>query len=281
MSTARRLRNQLATAWMVGSMLLALAPLVLVVGYVIVKGAGAVSWDFVTQPEPFDLAEPGGGFWNGIKGTIKLLVLATAVAVPSGLACAVWLSEYGRGPVAAVVRFVADVMTGVPSVFVGVFAYSFIVLQTGHFSAWSGAAALALLMLPIVVRGSEEVLRLVPGELREAALALGVPRWRAVLKVVLPTAASGLVTATMLAVARAAGETAPLLFTSFGSRVVTGWTEVDGPDSALPLLIYRGARSAYAPAQERAWAGALVLITMVLVLTLAARAVAARTGRPR
>ena len=277
--TARRLRNHLATAWMVLAMLLALVPLGLILGYVVYKGAGAVSWDFVTQSEPFSFSEYGGGFWNGIKGTIKLMVLASAIAVPAGLLCAVWLTEYGRGPFASLVRFVVDVMTGVPSVFVGVFVYSFLVLQSGHFSAWSGAVALALLMLPIIVAGAEAVLRLVPGELREASLALGVPRWRSVTRVILPTAAPGLVTATMLAVARAAGETAPLLFTSFGNRVVTGWTNFNGPDSALPLLIYRGARSAYAPAQERAWAGALVLISMVLLLTITARLIASRRGR--
>jgi phosphate transport system permease protein len=281
MSRARRIRNWLATAWMVGAFVLALVPLAFVLEYVVVKGSGLISWSFLTQVEPFDFTQRGGGFWNGIKGTIKLVVLASAIAIPVGLGCAVWLVEYGRGWFANTVRFVADVMTGVPSVFVGVFVYSFLVLRTGHFSAWTGAVALGLLMVPIIVRGSEEVLRLVPGDLREASLALGVPRWRTAIKVVVPTAASSLVTVTMLAVARAAGETAPLLFTSFGSRVVTGWTQFNGPDSALPLLIYRDARSAYAPAQERAWAGALVLITLVLVLSITARLITTWRGRNR
>ncbi|MCW2972926.1 MAG: pstA [Thermoleophilia bacterium] len=275
----RRTRNHVATLWMVGSMLLALIPLVLVLSYVISKGVAFVSWDFLTQAEPFGFNERGGGFWNGIKGTIKMMALASVIAIPIGVASAVWLVEFGRGWFAGTVRFVVDVMTGVPSVFVGVFVYSFVVLNTGHFSTWSGSVALALLMLPIIVKGCESVLLLVPDHLREASLALGVPRWRSVLGVVLPTAAPGLVTAIMLAVARAAGETAPLLFTTFGSRVVTGWTSFNGPDSALPLLIYRGARSAYAPAQERAWAGALVLIAMILILTIAARLITVRKGK--
>lgn len=277
----RRARNHAATAWMAGSMLLALVPLVLILGYVVSKGASLISWEFVSQAEPFSFNERGGGFWNGIKGTIKMMALASVIAIPIGVASAVWLVEFGRGWFASAVRFIVDVMTGVPSVFVGVFVYSFLVLSTGHFSTWSASVALALLMLPIIVKGCESVLLLVPDDLREASLALGVPRWRSVLGVVLPTAAPGLVTAIMLAVARAAGETAPLLFTTFGSRVVTGWTSFNGPDSALPLLIYRGARSAYAPAQERAWAGALVLITMILVLTIVARLIATRTGKVR
>ena len=262
---------------MAGSVAAALIPLAAILGYVAYKGAGLISWEFLSQPEPFSFSQPGGGFWNGIKGTLKLLFVASALSIPVGVLAALYLSEFGRGRFASLVRFVTDVMTGVPSIFVGIFVYSLVVLQTGHFSAFSGALALAVLMLPIVIRGSEEVLKLVPGELREAALALGVPRWRTVLRVVLPSAASGIATAVMLSVARAAGETAPLLFTSFGNRFVTGWTDFSGPDSALPLLIFRDARSAYDPAQARAWAGALTLIAIVLLFTVAARTLAART----
>jgi len=236
-----------------------------------------ISWEFLSKPEPFDLTQPGGGFWNGIKGTLQLLVLSSVIAIPIGLLTAMYLNEFGRGRFADAVRFVVDVMTGVPSIFVGIFVYSLIVLQSGHFSAYAGAIALAVLMLPIIIRGAEEVLKLVPGSLREAALALGVPRWRTALRVILPAAASGIVTAIMLAVARAAGETAPLLFTSFGNRFVTGWTDFQSPNSALPLLIFRNARSAYAPAQQRAWGGALVLITIVLVFTIIARVLTTRT----
>ena len=275
----RYLRLALAELWMIASVVLALIPLLLVLGYVISRGAHLISWHLLSQPEPYGFTDRNGGLWNGIKGTIKVMVLASCVGVPIGVGCALWLNEYGHGWFAATVRFVADVMTGVPSVFVGVFIYSAVVLNTGHFSSWSGAIALGLLMLPIIVRGCEEVLRLVPDELREASTALGVPRWRTTLKVVLPAAKSGIVTVVMLSIARAAGETAPLLFTSFGNRVVTGWTDLNGPDSALPLLIFRDARSAYPAAQERAWAGALVLITMILVLTIVARLVAGRSSR--
>jgi len=275
--TRRLLLNRLASAWMVGSILIALVPLAFILGYVIYKGVSVLSWDFLTQAEPFDFTQRGGGFWNGIKGTLKLMALSSLMSVPVGIVAALYLSEYGRGRFASIVRVVSDVMTGVPSIFVGIFVYSLIVLQVGHFSAYAGAVTLAVLMLPIVIRGSEEVLKLVPGALREAALALGVPRWRTTLRVILPAAASGIVTAVMLAVARAAGETAPLLFTSFGNRFVTDWTTFNQPDSALPLLIFNDARSPYAPAQERAWGGALVLITIVLVFTIVARTLASRT----
>ena len=278
MTARRRLKDRLATAWMAGSVVCALVPLALILGYVAYKGAGLVSWSFLTKPEPFSFTEPGGGFWNGIKGTLKLIVVATALAAPVGILAAVYLSEYGRGRFATAVRFVTDVMTGVPSIFVGIFVYSLIVLETGHFSAWSGAVALAVLMLPIVIRGTEEVLKLVPADIREASFALGVPHWRTALRIILPAAASGIVTASMLAVARAAGETAPLLFTSFGNRFVTGWTDYDQPDSALPLLVFRDARSAFDPAIQRAWGGALVLIALVLVLTIIARTLVARRG---
>jgi phosphate transport system permease protein len=262
---------------MVLSVAVALVPLALILSYVVAKGIAAVNWSFLTEIPPSDDSVTGGGYENGIIGTVKLLLVASLIAIPVGILAAVYLNEYGRGTrFAAVVRFVSDLMTGVPSIFIGIFAYSLIVVPTGHFSAWAGAVALALLMVPIVTRGAEEVLRLVPRDLREGALALGSPRWRVVVSVVLPAAASGLVTIVMLAVARAAGETAPLLFTSFGNQFAMGVSDLNGPDSALPLLIFRGAGSAYEAAQQRAWAGALVLITMVLVLTIAARTVAAR-----
>jgi phosphate transport system permease protein len=277
--TRRKVVNRIATTWMAGSVVVALVPLAFILGYVFYKGISVVSWSFLTEPEPFDFSQPGGGFWNGIKGTLKLILVSSILSIPVGILTALYLTEYGRGRFATTVRFVADVMTGVPSIFVGIFIYSAIVLETGHFSAWAGACALAVLMLPIVIRGSEEVLKLVPHELREAAFALGVPRWRTAFRIVLPAAASGLVTAMMLAIARAAGETAPLLFTSFGNRFVTGWTDFDQPDSALPLLIFRNARSAYEPAQQRAWAGALVLLTIVLVFTIIARTITTWRGR--
>lgn len=276
MTRRRVLANRLATAWMLLSVGLVLVPLIAILGYCVSRGAGAISWEFLSSATPSDISSSGGGFWNGIKGTLKLILVSALMAVPVGILAALYLDEYGRGSrFAGLVRFVTNLIAGVPSVFMGVFVYSLVVLHTGY-SALSGALALALLMLPIIVRGSEEVLRLVPRDLREASLALGATRARTALSVTLPAAASGIVTAVMLAVARAAGETAPLLFTSFGNNFVTGWGELDEPDSALPLLIFRNAGSAYPAARERAWAGALVLIALVLVLTILARFV---TGR--
>jgi phosphate transport system permease protein len=276
-TSRRRLANRVATGWMVVSLVLALIPLALILGYVILKGAGTLSWSFFTQNPPFDASQAGGGYGNAIVGTLKLLLLSSLMAIPVGILASVYLHEYGRGShFAQLTRFISDLMTGVPSIFIGMFVYSLIVVPTGHFSAFSGAVALALLMVPIITRGCEEVLRLVPKDLSEGSLALGAPRWRTVVSIVLPAASSGLVTVVMLSVARAAGETAPLLFTSFGNQFTTGISDYSSPDSALPLLIYNGAGSAYAAAQDRAWAGALVLIALVLILTVAARTIATR-----
>lgn len=272
----RRLANQVATIWMIVALLMAVVPLLIILTYVLLRGLSALNLDFITQAPPFDASETGGGYLNGIRGTLKLILLSSLIAIPVGIGAAVYLNEYGRGSkLAPIVRFVADLMTGVPSIFIGIFVFSLVVEGRGY-AAWKGALALSLLMVPIVTRGAEEVLRLVPRDLREASLALGVPRWRTVVNVVLPASASGLTTISMLAVARAAGETAPLLFTSFGNRFVTGWGDFTSADSALPLLIFRDAGSAYAPARDRAWAGALVLITICLLLTIAARIVATR-----
>jgi phosphate transport system permease protein len=272
----RRLADRVATAWMVVALLLALVPLGIILLYVAAKSIDALSPSFLREAPPFDASAFGGGYFNGIQGTLKLVLLSSLMAIPVGIGAAVYLNEYGRGSrLAPVVRFVADLMTGVPSIFIGIFVFSLLV-EGRSYAAWKGAVALALLMVPIVTRGAEEVLRLVPRDLREASLALGVPRWRTVVNVVLPAAASGLTTVSMLAVARAAGETAPLLFTSFGNRFVTGWTDVTSADSALPLLIFRDAGSAYDAARERAWAGAFVLITIVLLLTILARVIATR-----
>jgi phosphate transport system permease protein len=274
----RALANRLATAWMIGSLGLALLPLGLILAFCAARGLSALSWSFLTQPPPFSDNESGGGYSTGIVGTLKLIVVASLLAVPIGIAAAVYLNQYGAGSrFASVVRFVSNLMTGVPSVFIGVFVYSLLVEGRGY-SAFSGAIALGLLMVPIITRGAEEVLRLVPKDLREASLGIGAPLWKTQLHVVLPAAASGLVTVVMLAIARAAGETAPLLFTSFGNQFATGVTDLGSPDSALPLLIFRGAGSSYAAARDRAWAGALVLISIVLLLTILARVVAGRGG---
>ncbi len=272
--------DRLMTVLMGFCVIAAVVPLLAVLGYVFWRGISVISIDFITKSEPFDLSATGGGIWNGVKGTIKLIALSALMAVPAGIGAAIYLNEYGKGRLAGYIRFVSDVMTGVPSIFVGVFVYALIVLSTGSFSAFAGAVALAVIMLPIVVRSVEEILKLVSHDLREASLALGVPKWRTILKVVLPAARAGIITGVVLSVARAAGETAPLLFTSFGNRFVTGWGDFSSPDSALPMLIFHNARSAYDAAQGRAWGAALVLILMIVAFTTLTRVLALRkSGR--
>jgi phosphate transport system permease protein len=209
-----------------------------------------------------------------------MVALGTVIAVPIGVLAAVYLSEYqARGPLATTVRFFADVMTGIPSIFVGIFVFTVVVLATGSFSAWAGGFALGILMLPLIVRTSEEALRLVPGDLREAALALGVRKWRTIVSVALPTALPGIMTGVLLAVARVAGETAPLLLTAFGNQLLVPWTNWNGPQAALTLEIFTNSRSPFPAQQARAWTGALVLVFGVLVFSIAARTVATRRSR--
>jgi phosphate transport system permease protein len=247
---------------------LAVVPLLSVLTYVIREGAGGFSLDFFTQlPKP--VGEAGGGMGNAIVGSLTLLGMASLIGLPVGIFAGIYLAEFGDSRFGRVVRFSADVMTGVPSIVVGLFVYSLVVLSMRRFSAVAGALALAILMLPTITRSTEELLRLVPGSLREAALALGVPRWRVTLKVVLRTAAPGVATGAMLAIARAAGETAPLLFTAFNNRF---WTQgLDQPIASLPVQIFTYAVAPYPDWHRQAWAGALVLVMLVLLLNLAAR----------
>jgi phosphate transport system permease protein len=252
--------------------LIALVPLVLVVYYLLHKGLGA--WNskfFTTDPNGNFLGYPGG-VRSAIFGTLEMVGLATVISVPTGICVALWLTEYGKeSRFANVVRYFVDVMTGVPSVVFGLFI--FIVLVLGHvggqFAAWKGSVALSLLMLPIVVRSSEVVLLLVPASLREAALALGAPRWRVVTRVVVPTSLSGLVTGALLAIARAAGETAPLLFTVSVAQVLTG--NLGQQMNALPVMIYNDIQSPRNDVVTRAWGAALTLVTLILLLNLIAR----------
>jgi phosphate transport system permease protein len=258
------------------AVLLALVPLVSILVEVAIKGAGAIhGLSFFTQPPPGDATATGGGLANAIVGTLIMVAMATVVFVPLGILGAVYLSEFAsNNRLARAVRFFSEVMTGIPSIMVGVFAYGILVVYMHHFSAIAGAFALGLIMWPIVLRTSEEMLGRVPMSVREASLALGTPKWRTVLKVVLPSAAAGLTTGSMLAIARAAGETAPLLFTALGSEYIS--FKITQPMSALPLEIYSGATSPYAEQVQRAWAAALTLIALVLALTLVARLVTAR-----
>jgi phosphate transport system permease protein len=247
---------------------LVILPLLLIFGFLLFQGASAINVDFFTHlPKP--VGEEGGGMANAIVGSLILVGLAACIGLPVGILGGVYLAESRDGRLPWLVRFLADVLNGVPSIVIGIFAYTLVVLPMRRFSALAGAVALAVIMLPIVVRTSEEMVRLVPGSLREAALALGLPQWKVVLRIVLPTARAGIVTGVMVAIARVAGETAPLLFTAFGNRF---WHQrLDQPIAALPLQIFAYAIAPYDDWHRQAWAGALVLIGMVFVVSLAAR----------
>jgi phosphate transport system permease protein len=264
--------------------LVSAAVLLAILGYIAWKGASSISWSFFTNlPKP--VGEAGGGIANAIVGSAKVVGLAGLLGVPVGVLGGVYLAEYGgRGRFAFAVRYAADVLNGVPSIVVGLFAYALIVRPMGHFSALSGSFALAVIIVPIVLRGTEEFLRLVPHTLREAALALGLPRWKVVLRVALPTAGRGILTCSLLALSRAAGETAPLVFTAFGNRFweqSTALFSVGGvrvsdlgyrqPIATLPQTLYNYAISPYEDWHRQAWAAALVLMLFVLAANLTAR----------
>jgi len=277
-SAGRRRKDRFARGMLALGTIVALIPLVLIIYFLLKKGLGAWSWDFfTTDPTGSFLGEPGG-VKSAILGTIEIVAFASLLAIPIGVGVALYLTEYGGdGRLAKGVRFLIDVMTGVPSIVFGLFIYiSLVVSGVGgtSFAGWKGAVALALLALPVVARAAEVVLLLVPQSLREAALALGAPRWQVVLRVVLPTALPGIITGTMLAIARAAGETAPLLFTA---AIVNGTTFNLGERmNSLPAQIFQDVGQAQDRLVERAWGAALALVTMILLLTLVARMVQRR-----
>jgi phosphate transport system permease protein len=277
-SARRRRTDRLARGLLLAGTLVALVPLVLVVYFLVRKGIGAWSLDFfTTDPSGRFLGDPGG-IKSAIVGSVLIVALATAIAVPVGIGVALYLTEYGKSSrFANLVRYFVDVLTGVPSIVFGLFIYIVLVLGGvgGNFAGWKGSVALALLMLPVVTRASEVVLRLVPSDLREAALALGAPRWRVVAQVVLPTALPGLVTGSLLAIARAAGETAPLLFTAFAVKATT--VDLGSQMNSLPMQIFSDVRQAQDRLVERAWGAALTLVVMILLLTLVARLVQRRS----
>ncbi|MEO8337643.1 MAG: phosphate ABC transporter permease PstA [bacterium] len=247
---------------------LAVVPLVVILLYLVKQGAGALSIDFFTQmPKP--VGETGGGMANAILGTLMLIAIASAVGLPVGIGAGLYLAEQRGAKLANLVRFLADVLNGLPSIVMGIFAWQFLVRPFGHFSALAGGAAIGAMMIPLVTRTTEEMVRTVPPSLREAALALGYPRWRTSLQIVLRTALGGIVTGVLVAVARVAGETAPLLFTAFGNQFWS--TNVTRPIAALPLQIFTYAISPYDEWHAQAWAGALVLIGLVLLISLIAR----------
>ena len=264
----RKVTDRVVTGLCIVAALLAIIPLGSVLFYVAKQGIGALNWDFFTKlPKP--VGETGGGMAHAIVGTLTILGIACLLGVPIGILGGIYLAEFGGSPFAKIVRFSADVLTGVPSIVIGIFVYVLLVIPTKHFSALAGGVALAILMLPTVVRTTDELLRLVPDALREGALALGVPKWRATLSIVLRTAAPGIATGVMLAVARVAGETAPLLFTAFGNL---GWSDgIDSPTASLPVQIFNYSVSPYADWHRQAWAAALVLVALVLFFNLLAR----------
>ncbi len=257
---ARRFASRFALGACVAATLVLLVPAVLLVVHLIAHGLPMLRPGFfVHLPKP--VGEPGGGMANAIVGTLILVGLASAIAVPVGVAAGLYLAEFAEGRLASIVRYAVDVLGGVPSIVVGVAAYGLIVVPMGHFSALAGSVALAILMLPLIVRSTEEVVRLVPQSYRQAALALGAPRWKVVQQVVLPAARSGIATACMLSVARASGETAPLLFTALGNRF---WSvRLDQPIASLPVMIYDYSRAPYHDWNAQAWTGALVLFLLI------------------
>jgi len=265
-------RRKATSAFMIGVMsvaaLLATLPLILILGHLLREGAGALNLDFFTKM-PHPVGETGGGMANGIVGTLVLVGAAASVGLPLGIGAGLFLAENGRTRLASAIRFLSDVLNGLPSIVLGIFAWEFLVKPVGHFSALSGGMALGAMMIPLITRGTEEMILTVPSALREAALALGYARWRASLTIVLRTALPGIVTAALVAVARIAGETAPLLFTAFGNQF---WSLALGqPIAALPLQIFAYAISPYDEWHRLAWAGALVLIALVLIISLVAR----------
>jgi phosphate transport system permease protein len=275
----RRKTVDLIARWgSLAMVLLAIVPLVAVLGYLLMKGFGGLSLSFFTQlPKP--VGEAGGGMANAITGSAIMVGMACLIGLPVGLLGGIYLAEYGDNAFGRVVRFCIDVLSGVPSITVGIFVYSLMVLRMRRFSAVAGAVALAILMLPIVMRTTEELLRLVPTALREGGLALGLPKWGVILGVVLRTGASGIATGVMLAIARVAGETAPLLFTAFGSRFVS--LKLDQPMGSLPVQIYTYAVSPYEDWHRQAWAAALVLVLLVLAFNLLARVLTRQPGQGR
>ena len=279
-SGRRRRTDKAARAVLLVATLIALVPLVLVIYYLLKRGLGAISWHFFsTDPTGAFLGDPGG-IKSALLGTLEIVGFAALISIPIGIGVALYLVEYGKdGRFASVVRYFVDVMTGVPSIVFGLFVYITLVIggfvSTG-FAAWKGAVALALLMLPIVTRSAEVILLLVPEHLREAALALGAPRWRVVTRVVLPTALPGLITGSLLAVARAAGETAPLLFTS---AVVLGTNfNLGERTNSMPIQIFNDVGQAQDRLVERAWGTALTLVAMILILNMVARLIARRSN---
>ena len=265
--------NAVALSLITVGALVVTVPLFLILGTVVVRGLPALNWAFLTQlPKP--VGEAGGGMANAIVGSLEILVIASLIGVPLGIGTGIYLAEFGRNKWGNIVRFTADVLNGVPSIVMGMTAWALVVVSQGHFSLLAGSVALGIMMIPIISRTTEEVLLLVPQTIREAAWGLGIPHWRTTLSVVIPTASSGILTSIMLAFARIAGETAPLMFTAFGNEF---WSlNLGQPTDALPLRIFRYATQPYEQAHQQAWTGALVLITIIMLTVILFRWFASR-----
>lgn len=272
----RRILSGVFSGLCAATVILALVPLALILLYLLKQGLGALHWSFFFQ-NPKPVGESGGGFANAIVGTLILIALASVMAIPIGIAAGIYASEYRGSRLATTLRFASDVLNGVPSIVIGIFAYSVVVLPVRRFSAVAGGFALGVMMIPIIARTTEELLRLVPESLRDGALALGSTRARAMFTVILPAALPGILTGVLLAVARVAGETAPLLFTAFGNRFLSA--RLDQPIASLTVQIYTYALSPYEDWHRQAWAGAFLLVMVVLGLSVVARMATRRLER--
>lgn len=269
----RKLADSTATFLAVACVGLVLAPLAAVFVYLVIRGVGALNLAFFTQmPKP--VGETGGGMANAIVGSIVILLVGSVVGVPLGVGSGIYLSEYSRGQFGKLVRFTSDVLNGVPSIVIGIAVYALLVLRQKHFSAFSGGVALGIMMIPTITRSTEEMLRLVPNSIREAALGLGIPQWRSTLSITLRTATAGVVTGIMLAFARVSGETAPLLFTAFGNPFWS--TRLGEPIAALPLQIYVYGNSPFDEWHRLAWGASFVLIVLIVATSASVRWIASR-----
>src|SRR5579872_1791271 len=270
---SRRFADKAATGLSTLCVLLVVLPLVAILIYLVVRGIQSLNLAFFTQiPKP--VGETGGGMANAIWGSVVILLIGSVIGVPLGVGSGIYLSEYSRGQFGKLVRFTADVLNGVPSIVIGIAVYALLVIRQKHFSALSGGVALGIMMIPTITRSTEEMLRLVPNSIREAAFGLGIPQWRSTLSITLRTAMSGVITGIMLSFARVSGETAPLLFTALGNQFWS--TKLDQPIAALPLQIFAYAISPYDEWHRLAWAGALVLIALIVVTSASVRWVASR-----
>lgn len=272
----RKITNWLALGGLSLIALAAVAPLFFVFAYVIIKGSGGLSIEFFTEiPKP--MGEAGGGMSNAIVGSSVLIALSSLIGIPWGIAAGIYLAEYKQGLTTKILRFATDILTGVPSIVVGLFAYALLVAPMKGYSAYAGGFALAIIMVPIVARITEEMLKLMPDHVREAGLGLGIPRWRVILSIVLPGCLSGVITGVMLAIARVAGETAPLLFTAFSNNF--GFRGLSQPTASMPVQIFNFAISHDDIWRQKAWTGAMVLVMFVFVLNISTRFYLSRRGK--